>query len=395
MEKKSKNTATEQEQGIEQISTEDLLNILDDNLDTSTGVADLGKKKDSVKTDSSIKEIEDMDIEDVLKELQESKASDNKVDDKSKEDDRIIVNGQPEIVETDEETTTTTSTELGEYEEDITSFFTDEFSKELGWEFTDEEKPKTVKEVVDMMRSLIEENSKPEYGDERVAKLDEYVKNGGKFEDFYTTAYSNKLALDEIDIENEAHQKQILKEHLINTGMKDSQIDKKIRRWEDAGVLSDEAEEALEAVKEFRAETEKRLLSEQKKAAAEAKASQQKFINDVDETIKNMKDVFGVPLTDKQKKDTLEYIFKPIANGASQYQIDFSKDPKHLVLSAYLQKFGSNMVKSIEKGAETKAAKTLREKLASSKGKRGITQAVENTDRHDIFSTWSSQFLPK
>jgi hypothetical protein len=64
----------------------------------------------------------------------------------------------------------------------------DAVAESFGWNVDDIEedaRPVTVEGLTDYLREVVEQNSKPEYADERVQKLDEYIKNGGKFEDFY------------------------------------------------------------------------------------------------------------------------------------------------------------------------------------------------------------------
>ena len=66
----------------------------------------------------------------------------------------------------------------------VGSFF-DAFAEALNWDVSEEEKPTTVDGLIKYIEGVVEENSTPQYADDRIAKLDQYVKNGGKFEDFY------------------------------------------------------------------------------------------------------------------------------------------------------------------------------------------------------------------
>lgn len=68
----------------------------------------------------------------------------------------------------------------------------------------DDDKPITVDGLTDYIRQVVDENSKPRYADDRIQKLDEYVKAGGKFEDFYS-AQQEMMNLDNIDIEEESN----------------------------------------------------------------------------------------------------------------------------------------------------------------------------------------------
>jgi hypothetical protein len=293
--------------------------------------------------------------------------------------------------------------ELGEYESDVATFFADKFAEELNWELSEDEKPKDIKSVVDLIKKVVEENSAPVYSDDRVKNLDEFVKAGGKFEDYYSTVYQNRVSLEDIDIDNTNHQKSILKEHLQNSGYKDSAIEKKLQRWEDAGVLQDEAEEALDSVREYRAELEQKLLDDQKTAATASKQAQQKFFTNVDKTIKDLNTIRGVDFGEKKKKELLEYIFKPESDGLTKFYKDsgmiitHNTNVKSLLESAYFTKEGDTLVKAIERKVESKAAKNLKEKLATSKtGVRGYNQGQnERSGRYNLFSEVSRDLLPR
>ena len=64
----------------------------------------------------------------------------------------------------------------------------DALGESLGWnmdEIDEKNRPLTVHQLTEYMRDVVTENSVPEYADDRVRELDEYIKNGGNFEDFY------------------------------------------------------------------------------------------------------------------------------------------------------------------------------------------------------------------
>lgn len=65
----------------------------------------------------------------------------------------------------------------------------DAVGESLGWnmaDIEDEDRPLTVDDLTTYLSNVVKENSVPQYADERIQMLDEYVKNGGRFEDFYT-----------------------------------------------------------------------------------------------------------------------------------------------------------------------------------------------------------------
>ena len=130
----------------------------------------------------------------------------------------------------------------------------DAMAESLGWDVNDikeSERPLTVDDLVQYMHDTVEQNSIPQYADERVQQLDEYIKNGGRFEDFYSIQ-QKELELDSLDIEDEASQKAVVREYLLASGYSDTEASKKIERYEDADLLQDEAEDALVKLKAYK-----------------------------------------------------------------------------------------------------------------------------------------------
>jgi len=140
----------------------------------------------------------------------------------------------------------------------------DAMAESLGWDASDikdSERPVTVDELVQYMHDTVEQNSVPEYADDRVQQLDEYIKNGGRFEDFYSIQ-QEELRLDNLDIEDEDNQRQVVREYLKASGYSDQEVSRKIERYEDADLLQEEAEDALGKLKAYR-EAQAQQLAEQ------------------------------------------------------------------------------------------------------------------------------------
>lgn len=99
----------------------------------------------------------------------------------------------------------------------------DAVGESLGWnmtDFNDDDKPVTVDQFTEYLGKVVEQNSVPKYADDRIAKLDEYVKNGGKFEDFYAKQQES-LSFENLDLENESNQKSVIRELLKYNGYTD------------------------------------------------------------------------------------------------------------------------------------------------------------------------------
>ena len=211
-----------------------------------------------------------------------------------------------------------TDDSLGDESEAITAFF-DTLSEKLGWDdVEDEEKPKTAEDLVEYFREVIEDNSKPDYASEAVEKLDAFVRNGGNLKDYFQI--DADIDLDNIDIkDDEVAQKAVVRQLLREKGFSAAQIEKKITKYEDAGLLEDEAEDALEDLKEIKEEKKKQLLANQEKQAKAVKQQQQEFFDNVVNEIKGLDNIYGVPVPEKDKKALLEYIFKPNSRGITKY----------------------------------------------------------------------------
>jgi hypothetical protein len=71
----------------------------------------------------------------------------------------------------------------------------------------------------------------------------------------------------------------------------------------------------------------------------------------------------------KEKRELLDYIFKPEADGRTKYQKDYAKDYKNLIESAYFTMRGDSLLSKVANKATSQAARVLQDKLAS-KGRR-------------------------
>ena len=293
--------------------------------------------------------------------------------------------------DSDTDYTRDTVVEDDEADTAVGAFF-DTLSEKLGWETDEEDKPKTAEELVNYFYDVIEENSKPSYASEEIEKLDEFVKNGGNIRDYFSI--DAEVNLEDIDIEDsEDNQKTVIREYLKEKGLNKSQIDKKLTRYEDAGVLEDEAVDALEALKDIREHKKEQLLADQQKAATEAKKRQQQFFDNVVNEIKGMDSIHGVAIPNKDKKALLDYIFKPDANGVTQYQKDYSKSLKNLITSAYFTMKGDTLLSTAQKQGKKDAITHFKNTLTKNSGvnTRSKQQNNSNDDNSTIWSSFTRQ----
>lgn len=298
---------------------------------------------------------------------------------------------EPEEVEEDEDDDEEDDNDDDDAEdsqsEAIESLF-DAISEEIGWEFDENDpedvKPKTVTELVKYFKDVIAESSVPQYSSEDVQKLDEFVRNGGKLENYFQAG--NGIDYDNIDITDESIQKKVITTLYKEKGWEDARIAKKIERYEDAGVLEDEAEEAVELLKKIEAEKKEALLESQKKTAEESKQKQQKFYDDVVNEIKGLSDIRGIKISKDDRARLAEYIFKYDSNGVTQYQKDYAKSVKNLLESAYFTMKGDALISAAKSEGNSTAMQRLKNSLKTTGSRKSSKRVTVSADG----SIWSN-----
>lgn len=322
------------------------------------------------------------DNKDAKQDKKEDKDNKQDPDDDSSKDDKDNKNDK-----VDDDTVIDTDNQADDDTEDnaVATFF-EALSDKMGWELDeDEEIPQTPEELVEYFQEVIEENSVPQYASEEVEALDKFVKNGGNLKDYFQI--DGELDLEDFEIEdNEVNQKLVIKEFLKEKGFSSKQIDKKLTKYEDAGLLEDEATDALEALRDIREQKKQQLLEEQEKSANELKKRQQEYFNSVVTEIKGMDNIRGIKIPQKDKQALLEYIFKPTADGKTQYQKDYSKSVKNLLESAYFTMKGDTLLKAAKSEGSTAAINKFKNSLS----KTGVSRKTRRQDNTSTESMWDS-----
>lgn len=322
------------------------------------------------------------DDKDAKQDKKEDKDNKQDPDDDSSKDDKDNKNDK-----VDDDTVIDTDNQADDDTEDnaVATFF-EALSDKMGWELDeDEEIPQTPEELVEYFQEVIEENSVPQYASEEVEALDKFVKNGGNLKDYFQI--DGELDLEDFEIEdNEVNQKLVIKEFLKEKGFSSKQIDKKLTKYEDAGLLEDEATDALEALRDIREQKKQQLLEEQEKSASELKKRQQEYFNSVVTEIKGMDNIRGIKIPQKDKQALLEYIFKPTADGKTQYQKDYSKSVKNLLESAYFTMKGDTLLKAAKSEGSTVAINKFKNSLS----KTGVSRKTRRQDNTSTESMWDS-----
>lgn len=349
-------------------------------------ISDIFSDKPTSKVEEQDEELTDEELEELKSKSSKNRPPVPNKDEKQKKEDEE--EEEPEELEEEEEEPEVEENEEEEIEEEsnkVTALF-DAIAEELEWEFDEDEKdskPKTVEDLVSYFKDVIKEQSVPQYANEEVQKIDEYVRNGGDLRKYFNV--STDIDYDNFDTTDESNQKKIVKMLLTEKGYNEKQISRKIEKYEDAGILEDEAEDALEELKEISENKKEQLLTEQKKQNEQRAAQQQEFVDSVVNEISSMSDIRGIKVPEKDKKALLSYIFKTDASGKTQYQKDYSKSVKNLIESAYFTMKGDTLLDTAKKIGTNSAIKNLKQSLRST-GVSKATKRINTTHSNSIFS---------
>ena len=362
--------------GAGKTNKEDIDNNLEDDLDVAS------------------EELTDEELEELRKPKKEKKVEKRKPEEDEEEDEEDDIDDSEEEEEEEpvKKTKKAKKEEVEGEEEVITGFF-DSLAQQLGWDdVEDDEKPKTAEDLIDYFKEVIEENSTPKYSSEEVEKLDEFVRNGGNLKDYFSI--DADIDLTDIEVEdNEINQKIVVKELLKEKGYSAKSIEKKLTKYEEAGILEDEAIDALEELREIKDKKKEQLLVNQQKQAEEAQRQQQEFFENVVTEIKGMNSIYGVEVPEKDKRALLEYIFKADANGVTRYQKDYAKSLKNLITSAYFTMKGDSLIDIAKKKGKRDAIDTFKSSLTKNKGisTKSKKQTVNSNDDGSIWDVFTRQ----
>lgn len=244
--------------------------------------------------------------------------------------------------------------------------FFDAFAEELGWEVNDDEKPNSVSDLIDYIEEMVAQNSVPQYSDNRIAQLDEYVRNGGKFEDFYARQ-QEAVSYDNLNMEDESNQKAAVRDYLRYQGYNDDQINRKIERYEDGDMLEEEAQDAIARLTEINERQLEATRRQQEEQRREQEQQAQQFMNNLTNTITSLDNIRGISIPKADRKELFDYITKVDADGLTKYQKDFNANMvNNLIESAYFTMKGDALLGEAKKSGRTSAANKLRTMLRHS-----------------------------
>lgn len=205
--------------------------------------------------------------------------------------------------------------------------FYDALNKELGIEdFKFDEVEEGIPGLMNYLKDIVhgtvdqEVESIKSMGDGLVGDLYDYLRNGGKVEEFKKT-FLEPTPFSSLDIEdNENNQKAVLKAFLESQDYDKEEIADKLESYESAGILEKEAKSAQRKLIKIEEVNKQNFLKNQETAAKQREAQVQEYWTDIKNTITNSKEIGGFPIADKDKAAFYDYMSKPGKDGLTALQ---------------------------------------------------------------------------
>lgn len=225
------------------------------------------------------------------------------------------------------------------------------------FEDTDEGLEKVITETV---KDLVEDYkaSLPDV----VRELTEYVELGGDAGTFLQ-AKANVSTLNNLEIDSEENQEKVVRAYLANQDWAAEDIDEAIEDYKDSMILEKEAKRALTKLKKVAEKEEQELITRQKQIEEQQRLEYENYLTSIKSKIKESKDIAGLPISEKDKQSFITYLTKVDKNGETEYTKDLAKDYMNNSLALAYFKFKNFNFETIEKKAEQKVVKSLKNKM--------------------------------
>jgi hypothetical protein len=181
---------------------------------------------------------------------------------------------------------------------------------------------------------------------------------------------------------SESLQKTVVRDLLIKTGWSEERANKKLQRYEDAGVLHEEAEEALSSLVEMQKQEKEKFVENKKKEQQQRIQAHEKWLTDLKDHIGKQEEILpGFKLSPRDKDNLYKGITKLDRQGKNEIMRIREKDPEFDLKIAYLATILKWDFSAFERQSTTKSTRKLADVIKSTKKtgsrpSRGTSKAV-------------------
>ena len=197
-----------------------------------------------------------------------------------------------------------------------------------------------------------------------------------------TTQSYEKITEDSLK-DNVGLQKMLVKDLLSKSGWSDERITRKLERYEDTGVLQDEAEDALASLKEIQVQEKENLIKTQKEEQKQRVQAHEQWLVELKDHIGKKEEILpGFKLSPKDKDNLYKGITKLDRQGKNEIMRLREKDPEFDLKIAYLATVLKWDFSAFERQSTTKSTRKLADAIKSTKktGSRPSRGTSNNVD---------------
>lgn len=210
--------------------------------------------------------------------------------------------------------------------------------------------------VADNNQAVIEA-FKNQYPKEALEVL-EHLKNGGSLNELIQLDQEGPDYENDVDLTDEDHQRYLISDFLAEQGLSDDKIKAKLAKYEEAGLLEDEAKSAHEELIKLQKSRKVQVIENQKKIALERENDLKTRTDAFKKKVTEIKEIAGFQLKPGEQQILLDYMTKPVKEGKTKMQIEYDEDTQLKMAYFMMKKFD---FKEVEKKAITKATIKLKE----------------------------------
>ena len=191
-------------------------------------------------------------------------------------------------------------------------------------------------------------------------------------------------SLNEANVEKDASlQKALVKDLLTRSGWSQERIQKKIERYEDSGVLLEEAQDALASLKDIQKAEKENYVEQQKQEQKQRAEAHKQWLDDLNDHISKKEEILpGFKLSPKDKTNLYNGITKLDKSGKNEIMRMREKDPEFDLKIAYLATVLKWDFSAFERQSTTKSTRKLADAIkgtrkTGSRPSRGTSNSVD------------------
>lgn len=184
----------------------------------------------------------------------------------------------------------------------------------------------------------------------------------------------NAVKEDELE-KSDALQKKLVADWLYTQDFTEEEIESKLKKYEDALILEDEARTALKKLKTYESKYQEQLKHETERKKHEAAEQYNRSMKQIESNIMQSEEIIpGITLSKEEKKKIYEAYTKSDSTNRTQLMKTIESDPQAWFKITQFMVLMNGNLKDVEKKLNTKATKKVKETVNTYKETAGLNK---------------------